>query len=314
MAGLIGQGRKKREFANRAQQKSLELKNKIAKTKAELEARRDAENDATKGELLGMAAQPAMDYAGAEGAAVLTGTSGPGLSSVESWKMGLDRDYAIPKGGLAESATGDVGLAPKDFNSSYQSAGVGEGQVGRAPTDFNAANVQGMTGPEPTVTIGVEDEVVNVVPGADSAAVNTVPGVDSTVTSSGAVPPPATGAENLASVIGDQGSSKLASTGGAEAAKQLTAETAKQGVNATGTAVGTGASAAVGLAGAAGGYGAGALADELGASEPVKAVSQVAGGALAGAAMGSVVPGVGTAVGAAIGGIGQLLGVGIGMA
>jgi hypothetical protein len=268
MAGLIGIGRKKKAFADEASAKSTALKHKMAKSRAELAAQDYANEQQTKGTVVGavgpIAGMAAYDYAkeegllGAETAVGEAPVNGLDYSNMTTDKSAIEGAMHQGDGGALTSTSGTSTKA----GLSYQ---AGQNSGAEVATTLNA-------------------------PGAPSVGATVAP-----------VPPPGVGTDLVAQQAALQ-------SGGTQTATNVVSGQAAVGPAGAAPAASGLATAGVGLVGAAGAFGGKALASEVSDDPVVPGVGSVGGGVAAGAAAGAMVGGVGAPIGAAIGGIAGLLG------
>jgi len=293
MAGLMGIGRKKKAYADDAGAKSAQLKHLMAKSRAELKARSDAENDSSMGTVTGavgpFAIDKGYDYAVEEG--LLGSKAAPTGADPMTGEITATADDLIP--------TPDVGLKGAGANT--------------ANTTVNPAIAQAV--PTPLTPVDPSLAFTSQAPGQLGAK-----GLEA-------------GTSQLNSVIGTEvGKQALTQTGtqlgaqagtqlGAQAGTQLGAQAATQAAVPVATSVAVPAASAAatgaaglgaGLGGAAGSIGGKALAAEFTDDPTIQGVASVgggaAGGAAAGAAIGAAGGPIGAGVGAIIGVIGGLVG------
>jgi hypothetical protein len=273
MAGLMGIGRKKKAYADDAGAKSAQLKHLMAKSRAELMAREDAEQSNSAGTVAGAVAPFAIDkgmeYAGEEG---LMGSNSAATTVTPKDAAPVGQNGHITPTGEEFVPTSDIAMnqaVPKDVVGGAIPKSV---PVPGAPVPVPGASLM----PMPAVAGG---ETIAAGGGAGLGASGQAAGTQAL---NGA----------LTTEVGKQAVTQSAAPAGASV-----------GASAAG-------SLGVGLAGTAGAIGGKMLvSDVIGSDDKVaQGAGSVGGGALAGAAAGSVVPGIGTAIGAAIGGIAGLLG------
>jgi hypothetical protein len=276
MAGLIGIGRKKKAFADEANAKSTALKHKMAKSRAELAAQDYANEQQTKGTVVGavgpVAGMAAYDYAKEEG--LLGAEAAVGEAPVNGLDYSnMTTDKSAIEGAMHQADYG-TGAIPQGVDPSVATQGHSYAQ---SKQGLEAA-MRAQDGASAHYTPHV------VTPAKDAAVATAAPAKGTAVGATASAP-----ASGVTPTAIPAGQAAVGPAGAAPAASGA-------------------ATAGVGLVGAAGAFGGKALASEVSDDPVVQGVGSVGGGVAAGAAAGAMVGGVGAPIGAAIGGIAGLLG------